>query len=201
MPTLWIDRFKASDFYTVTLKHGTNPLLDILPSDGALLLQPIAIQTASEWGPTTGQPGDSMLGKLVTKFTPISGFNWFSTQLSYSGTAPLTINLNIGFLAVRDARSEVVIPATKLMQWPLPPENGGPGGQMQPPVEPLKINSCCSVITKFFGAGPVFVPIDTNVEFSHTYDSKGAPISAQVALQLQTRQAMSANEVARWFKT
>ena len=188
MPTLWIEQIYASPLYRVHLKNPTY--------DGVItgyLTSQLSITTESEWSALMDNPLEKISKVLQVSPLGRSSQTWAFTKQAWGGAEPVTLSFNLGFLAVRNAEKEVLLPAKSLLKWPLSPNRSSP---MKLPVS---INSSgCSIQHQSFFINQL-LPNSVEVNWSHTFSKDGFPVQAEVSLSFKTMTAISAEDIENWF--
>lgn len=190
MTTLWLDSFYASALYKVKIispVHG---------SATGYLTSDVSLTTAANWsamtdqGDITGVSGMKMFSALVGKTALINMF----TYQAYQGSEPIDMNFTFTFIAVTDAKKDVLDKCTLLGKFPL--SATASGNLLQPPA--FKDN-WCSIETNYMKIVQWLVPTSCTVTYSSTLSKSGYPIRGDAAMGFKTKKSITAPDWQGWF--
>jgi len=185
-----LDKFYASGKYKVTMNHPTYGV-----TKGYLSSQ-LKVNTSSSWTSLGDSLAKGSIGDTIFQF----GFGrsmtvGAATHQKWDGQEEIMISFSISYVAVKDAKSEVVDKVADLLRWPLSKEIGI---FMKTPLD-IKGGEYCTISSSFFIIKDV-LPVSVDPEFSQALSPTGHPIYANVGLSFKSIRALTGPEVKKWFK-
>lgn len=188
--------------------------LDLQNPDGineivAILDKPFSMSCGSDWKPLVGV--NTQLDELVQAVSQnkLSGVSVYSTRRIWTGSDPLSLNLNLRFYAVNNTYNEVISPCIRLQRMALPSYGTGHLSLLTPPgPSPYNwkadgsfstINTTGDYIQIYIGGYLLFDPVivkRVTCEFDNKYDTNGYPMGANVQVEFQTFQVMTKSDIS-----
>ena len=192
----------------MTLSKGSKVVISHLPGEDdesktitAALEEDLVLGLSSNFTELIEDNGNTLLTLLGTALRDVSGgVLGGSGQIKQAGfqiwtkTAPLTLNLNLGFYRKTNAAHDVADPVRTLLKLPLPGENVG--GILVPPgpsiIEALGIKPKTAGTDSYVNIeiGGISIPYCIMTQADPTYskyqDSSGYPIYVRVACVFRT---------------
>lgn len=185
-----LDQFYNSDIYRVRF---------VGPYGNATswMIAPIQLSTTSTWASMADAQSMGGIPEAgIQKFTGRStGVSYFAIQ-NWMGSEIITITFEVGFVALRNAFNEVVVPVREMLKFPLPPTLENP---LTPPANAFVKDKTFTVIGKYFEIDDL-LPVTVQPQFSKVHSDTGHPISATVGLTFQTARTKSQQDIHVWWK-
>ena len=173
----------------------------------ALLDRPFSMSSSSDWKALVGTSTqlDEIL-QAVSK-NQISGVSVYSARRIWTGSDPLSLNLNLKFYAVNNSYNEVLSPCIRLQRMALPSYTPGNLSLLTPPgpspynwTAATASNTTGDYIQIYIAGFLLFDPViikRVTVEFENKYDINGYPMGANVQVEFQTYQVMSKADISK----
>ena len=190
MSELNLEKFFRSSHYKIRM---INPQYGTV---SASLMEPLVVSTSGSWSAMADQSSDGGILDLGAQYFKGRSMviGEFTTQ-KWAGQNEIEINVKIGFVAIKNAKSEVQDIVAELLQWPLTPQIDT---LLKTPLdvfggEYITLQSKSFLIKEL-------LPVSVTPTFSQVKSPDGHPIWATVDLVFKTSRAVTGPEVRGWFR-
>lgn len=178
--------------YCVKIKNKSHPG-DLL---WGFLIAPISLQTANTWENLAEIRGGNVFDYGMQRITDRSTVVRQTTQQLWRGSEIPKISLQMGRVALFDAKKEIIEDARIGLRWNL---SRGGSTLMKPPID-YEMGCIDIQVGKWLNIKNM-LPVSCDVNFDTTMDRyQHAPIKHEMTMQLQCDRAIDCNELDAWFK-
>jgi len=189
--SLKLKKFKEVDTYKVTFFNSATG-----ETEEGWLTAPPQITFQSSWTSIAEFPARGSVADAVYQATRGRSFTvGFFTFQKWEGEEPLNITFELGYVAIKDAFTEVVKPVITISKWCLTEKFSL--GTLKPPLNP--ITEEIRVVGKYFEIGEL-LPESATIDWGQSIARDGHPTSAKLSFVCKTKRAVDQLDVMMWFK-